>query len=285
MGGGFFTEATENRPPREMVRRGWSRKYSNRQISLLKSVFAWAVAEELIPPAIHQSLQAVKGCGWVKPPPPKQGNRSRQMPPRPPHKFVHWIQRGSLRIYSVYQLHARDTGDQIDPSPTMLAFLEFADPGGVAERVDDEQHRPPIPTHPKLHSPAIRPWRWSESRRWNCGADKQGFAVGPAECEAGGALRGFQCADVLAGLVVDIDVAAGDVDIAVGVGHNGVAAAVGKEFRGELEVLVELTRQVRQSSSEVRYTLLPGSTTASCELCVIGRPVPPAMIATLESGA
>src|SRR5690349_6657255 len=58
--------------------------------------------------------------------------------------------------------------------------------------------------------------------------DKQGFAIGPAECKAGGALRGFQSADLLAGLVIYFDVAAGDVDVAVGVCHNGVAAAVGE---------------------------------------------------------
>src|SRR3954462_14733768 len=70
-------------------------------------------------------------------------------------------------------------------------------------------------------------------------ADKQGFAVGPAECKAGGALRGFQDAEVFAGRVVDIDIAAGDVDISVGVGHNGVAAAVREVFCGKLEVLVD----------------------------------------------
>lgn len=35
--------------------------YVNKQIRRVKLVFKWAVAEELIPPAVYQSLQAVQG--------------------------------------------------------------------------------------------------------------------------------------------------------------------------------------------------------------------------------
>src|SRR5690348_7233348 len=68
--------------------------------------------------------------------------------------------------------------------------------------------------------------------------DKQGLVVTPAEGEAGGAFGGSQCAKVLAGVVVYIDVAARDVDVSLCVGDNGVAAAVGKDLRGQPVVFV-----------------------------------------------
>ena len=52
--------ATKRRNP-EMDVRGGSRMYVNKQIRRVKLIFKWAVAEELIPPAVYQSLQAVKG--------------------------------------------------------------------------------------------------------------------------------------------------------------------------------------------------------------------------------
>lgn len=52
--------ATKRRNP-DMEVQGGSRMYVNKQIRRVKLMFKWAVAEELIPPAIYQSLQAVKG--------------------------------------------------------------------------------------------------------------------------------------------------------------------------------------------------------------------------------
>jgi integrase len=40
---------------------GWSRKTVNARIERVRRVFRWAVAEELVPPAVYQALTAVKG--------------------------------------------------------------------------------------------------------------------------------------------------------------------------------------------------------------------------------
>jgi integrase len=42
-------------------RRGWSRSFTNKQISRIKHVFQWAVGEQLIPPSVHHALMAVEG--------------------------------------------------------------------------------------------------------------------------------------------------------------------------------------------------------------------------------
>lgn len=44
-----------------MVKLGWCRNVVNRQASRIKAVFRWAVAQELVPPAVHQGLLAVAG--------------------------------------------------------------------------------------------------------------------------------------------------------------------------------------------------------------------------------
>lgn len=44
-----------------MVRKGWCRKHVNHQASLVKSIFKWAVGEEMIPPATWHALLAVPG--------------------------------------------------------------------------------------------------------------------------------------------------------------------------------------------------------------------------------
>jgi integrase len=41
--------------------RGWARKHINTAIGCIKRVFKWAVAEELVPAAVFQGLQAVEG--------------------------------------------------------------------------------------------------------------------------------------------------------------------------------------------------------------------------------
>ncbi|HYE20314.1 MAG TPA: site-specific integrase [Tepidisphaeraceae bacterium] len=45
----------------EVERPGWSRTYSNRQMSRIKQVFKWGVENELVPAAVHQALMAVSG--------------------------------------------------------------------------------------------------------------------------------------------------------------------------------------------------------------------------------
>lgn len=45
----------------EMVKLGWCRNVVNRQAGRVKAVFKWAVAQELIPPSVHQGLLAVSG--------------------------------------------------------------------------------------------------------------------------------------------------------------------------------------------------------------------------------
>lgn len=45
----------------KMVENGWARKHVNRQIGVIKRLFKWAVAEELVPPSLHHGLQAVTG--------------------------------------------------------------------------------------------------------------------------------------------------------------------------------------------------------------------------------
>lgn len=43
-----------------MVGKGWSRTHVNRQVSRLKAVFRWAVENEMVPPAVHRGLLAVR---------------------------------------------------------------------------------------------------------------------------------------------------------------------------------------------------------------------------------
>ncbi len=40
---------------------GWGRRSVNQQVERVRRVFKWAVAEELLPPAVHQALAAVAG--------------------------------------------------------------------------------------------------------------------------------------------------------------------------------------------------------------------------------
>ncbi len=44
-----------------MIEKGWCRNHINKQISRLKSVFRWGVAEELVPASVRQGLAAVAG--------------------------------------------------------------------------------------------------------------------------------------------------------------------------------------------------------------------------------
>jgi len=48
----------------KMVDLGWTRKYTNKQVARIKRMFKWAVAEELVPPAVYQSLRAVSGLKY-----------------------------------------------------------------------------------------------------------------------------------------------------------------------------------------------------------------------------
>jgi integrase len=41
--------------------RGWARKHVNAAVGCVKRMFKWAVAEELVPPAVYHGLQAVEG--------------------------------------------------------------------------------------------------------------------------------------------------------------------------------------------------------------------------------
>jgi integrase len=45
----------------QFVARGWSRKTVNARVDRVRRVFKWAVAEELVPPAVHQALSTVAG--------------------------------------------------------------------------------------------------------------------------------------------------------------------------------------------------------------------------------
>jgi integrase len=40
---------------------GWSRNYANAQVRRIRQLFRWAVKQQLIPPSVHQGLQAVDG--------------------------------------------------------------------------------------------------------------------------------------------------------------------------------------------------------------------------------
>jgi integrase len=58
-----------------MIAKGWSRPHINKQISRIKSMFRWAVENELVPAGAHQALLAVKHlrkgrCGDVLEPKP-----------------------------------------------------------------------------------------------------------------------------------------------------------------------------------------------------------------------
>jgi len=45
----------------QFIARGWCRKTVNRQVDRVRQIFKWAVAEQLVPPAVHQALVAVTG--------------------------------------------------------------------------------------------------------------------------------------------------------------------------------------------------------------------------------
>jgi integrase len=45
----------------EMLGKDWSRGYVNHQVNRVRRMFRWATEEELIPPAVHHALQAVRG--------------------------------------------------------------------------------------------------------------------------------------------------------------------------------------------------------------------------------
>jgi hypothetical protein len=43
------------------IEAGWCRRSINQQVERIRRIFRWAVAEELVPPAVHQALSAVAG--------------------------------------------------------------------------------------------------------------------------------------------------------------------------------------------------------------------------------
>ena len=45
----------------QMIALKWHRKSINKQISRIKMIFRWAVENEMLPPSVHQALQAVRG--------------------------------------------------------------------------------------------------------------------------------------------------------------------------------------------------------------------------------
>ena len=45
----------------KFIEAGWSRGFINQRVGRIRRVFKWAVAEELVPPAVHQALSAVSG--------------------------------------------------------------------------------------------------------------------------------------------------------------------------------------------------------------------------------
>jgi integrase len=45
----------------KMIKKGWSRSYTNAQVDRLRRMFRWAASEELLPVSIYQNLQAVPG--------------------------------------------------------------------------------------------------------------------------------------------------------------------------------------------------------------------------------
>jgi integrase len=50
----------------EMVRKGWSRTYTNAQVDRVKRMFRWAGEEEMVPGAVYQNLRAVAGLRFGK---------------------------------------------------------------------------------------------------------------------------------------------------------------------------------------------------------------------------
>jgi integrase len=51
----------ETKEIEKVVREGIARKTINKQISRIKGMFKWCVAEELVPPSVHQALSCVTG--------------------------------------------------------------------------------------------------------------------------------------------------------------------------------------------------------------------------------
>ena len=45
----------------EMLKLGWCRTHTNRQVNRVRHVFKWAAGRELLPASVHQALEAVEG--------------------------------------------------------------------------------------------------------------------------------------------------------------------------------------------------------------------------------
>jgi integrase len=84
----------------EMVAMGWCRNNVNRSISRLKSVFKWAVAEEIIPGSVYQALMAVAGLKRGR------GDARESDPVKPaPQEYVDAVEPYvSRQIWAVIQL-------------------------------------------------------------------------------------------------------------------------------------------------------------------------------------
>lgn len=65
-----------------MVRRGICRKSINKDVGRIRNIFRWGAAEELIPPSVHQALQAVANLKFGR----SEARESQKVPPVPePH--------------------------------------------------------------------------------------------------------------------------------------------------------------------------------------------------------
>jgi len=65
-----------------MIRRGNCRKSINKNVGRIKGIFRWGAAEELIPPSVHQALQAVANLKFGR----SEAKESPKVPPVPePH--------------------------------------------------------------------------------------------------------------------------------------------------------------------------------------------------------
>jgi site-specific recombinase XerD len=84
----------------QMIAMNWYRKSINKQISRIKMVFRWAVENEMLPPSVHQALQAVRGLSRGR------TNARESLPIRPvPEDLIMAIQPFvSRQVWSLIQL-------------------------------------------------------------------------------------------------------------------------------------------------------------------------------------
>ena len=116
----------------KMIDQKWKRKSINKQVNRIKAIFRWAVAQEIIPPAVSQALEAVDGLRKGR------GGAPESEPVRPvPQAYIDAIKpHVSRQVWSLIQLQLV-TGAR----PGELLRLRPIDIDTSSDKTEDEDKR------------------------------------------------------------------------------------------------------------------------------------------------